>query len=378
MQLKRRFDCILARQARNSRRRALAQLWQSADGMVYSTTIAELRRAGIVFRPGEAIAIVQKLINERPAGQPQPPFGPLSIESVVVDERGTVTCTTCDAKPAVSEIAILLDTMLPAGTRLPGALRYTMARALLNVDAPPFDSIEELSSALARFERHARDVVIHDLMARAGAITSGTAAAVIPFKPSAPPIRFKTERRRGLPSDVAAALRRELRQADLERYARQSAATLPDLRGAWHQHRRPAGAIMAGLAAGVLLIASGEVMRGDLAAETALAVPAVPAPAPRVPEPARSSLLPADLIDRVESTEDVAARAGSTLRVSRRTNHSSIARSSRSAIDARATKRRSFEPARTESNNRRTRAGGLLARLRLQWLRNIFTYRPDL
>jgi hypothetical protein len=73
----------------------------------------------------------------------------------------------------------------------------------------------------------------------------------------------------------------------------------------------------------------------------------------------------------------VAARAGSTLRVSRRTIHSSLARSSRSAIDARATKRRSFEPARAQSN-RRTRAGGVLARLHLQWVRNIFTYRPDL
>jgi hypothetical protein len=346
--------------------------------MVYSTTIAELQRAGIVFRPAEAIAIVQKLINERPAGRPQPPFGPLSTESVVVDELGTVTCTACDAKPALSEIAILLAAMLPAGTRVPGALRYTIARALLNVEAPPFDSIEELSSALSRFERIARDVVIRDLMARAGAITSGTAAAVIPFKPPAPPVRFKTERRRGLPSDVASELRRELRRAELERYARQSATTLPDVRGALHQHRRPAGAIMAGLTAGVLLIASGEVMRGDRAAESAIAVPSVTAPAPRLPEPARASLLTADLIARVESSGGVAARAGPTRRVSRRTNHPSIERTSRSMIDGRPTKQRSFQPARGESTNRRTRATGVLARLHLQWVRNIFTYRPDL
>jgi hypothetical protein len=367
----------LARQAGNSRPRVLAQLWQPTDGMAYSTTIAELQRAGIVFRPGEAIAIVQKLINERPAGRPQLPFGPLSTESVVVDELGTVTCTACDAKPAVSEIAILLAAMLPAGTRVPGALRYTIARALLNVEAPPFDSIEELSSVLSRFERIARDVVIRDLMARAGAITSGTAAAVIPFKPPAPPLRFKTERRRGLPSDVASELRREFRRADLERYARQSATTLPDLRGALHQHRRPAGAIMAGLAAGVLLIASGGVMRGDPAAESAIAVPSVTAPAPRLPEPARASLLP-DLIARVESSGGSATRAGSTLRVSRRTNHPSIERTSRSEIDGRPKKQRSFQPARAESSNRRTRATGVLARLHLQWVRNIFTYRPDL
>jgi hypothetical protein len=346
--------------------------------MGYSTTIAELQRAGIVFRPGEAIAIVQKLINEPPAGRPQPPFGPLSIESVMVDELGTVTCTACDAKPAVSEIAILLDAMLPAGTRLPGALRYTIARALLNVDAPPFDSIEELSSSLSRFERHAREVVIRDLMARAAAIASGTAAAVIPFKSPAPPVRFKTERRRGLPSDVATELRRELRRADLERFARQSAATRTDLRGALQQHRRPAGAIMAGLAAGVLLIASGEVMRGDAAAESAIAVPSVTAPAPRLPEPALSSSVPGDLIARVESSGGVAARAGSTVRGSRRMNHPSIERSTRSAIDRRPTKQRSFQPARADSTNRRTRAGGVLARLHLQWVRHILTYRPDL
>jgi hypothetical protein len=346
--------------------------------MVYSTTIAELQRAGIVFRPGEAIAIVQKLINEPPGGRPQLPFGPPSIERVVIDELGTVTCTACDATPAVSEIAILLDAMLPAGTRLPGALRYTIARALLNVDAPPFDSIEELSSALSRFERHARDVVIRDLMARAGGISNGTAAAVIPFKPSAPAVRFKTERRCGSASDVATELRRELRRADLERYARQSATTLPDFRGTLHQHRRPAGAIMAGLAAGVLLIASGEVMRGDPAVESAIAVPSVAAPAPRIPEPARSPLLPADLIARVESSGAVAARAGSTLLVSRRTNHPSIERSSRSVIAGRPTKQGSFRPARAEGTNRRPRASGVLAHLHLQWLRNIFTYRPDL
>jgi hypothetical protein len=344
--------------------------------MPYSTTIAELQRAGVAVRPGEAIAIVQRLINDPPTARPQPPFGPLSLESIVVDERGTVTCMACDATPAVSEIAILLDAMLPAGTRLPGALRYTIARALLNVDAPPFDSIEELSSALARFERNARDVVIRDLMARARAITNGMAAAVIPFKPAAPSVRVKTERRRGIPSDVATELRRELRRADLERYARRAAATLPDLRGALHHDRRPAGAIMAGLAAGVLLIASGEVMRGDRAAESATRVPAVNAPAPRLPAPAGPSLLPADLIAGVESSERT-ERAGSTRRVSRRTPHRSIEQSPRSVRVMRSTKQDALHSVGTDHPDRRTRPGGVLGRLHLQWVRNIFTYRHE-
>jgi hypothetical protein len=340
--------------------------------MGYSTTIAELQRAGIGFRPGEAIAIVQKLINERPVARPQPPFGPFSPESVVVDEEGTVACPACDATPAVSEVAILLDAMLPAGTRLPGALRYTMARALLNVDAPPFDSVEELSSALSRFERNPRDIVVRDLMARARAIASGTAAAVIPFKPPVPLARVRTERRCGVAPDVAAELRRELRRADLERYARQLASTFPDLRGALHQHRRPAGAIMAGLAAGVLLIASGEVMRGDAAAVSAIALPPVAAPAPRLPEPARLALPPADSIGRIESNVGPAALAGSAIRVS---SLRSRERSTRS-IAMRSV--RQFQSTRDDRNTRRTRATGVLARLRLQWVRNIFTYRPDL
>jgi hypothetical protein len=352
--------------------RGLAQLWQSELFMCYSATIAELQRAGVVFRPGEAIAIVQKLINDRASGRPQPPFGPLSVESVMVDELGTVTCAACDAKPAVYEIAILLDAMLPAGTRLPAALRYTLARALLNVDAPPFDSIDELSSTLSRFERNARDVVIRDLMARARATASGTAsvAAVIPFKSPAPPLRFKAERRRGVPSDVASELRRELRRADLERYARQAATTLPDLRGGPHEHGRPAGAIMAGLAAGVLLIASGEVMRGDAAAQSAVALPSVNAPAPRIPEPARAHVLPADLMARFESSGGgVSVPAGSIHSVSRR--------SSRPVTDARSSRQRSFRLAQADRNNRQTRATGVLARLHLQWIRNIFTYRSD-
>src|SRR5438046_7617441 len=133
-----------------------------------------------------------------------------------------------------------------------------MARALLNVDAPPFGSIEELSLALTRFERHDRDHVVRDLVTRARALAGGEShAAIIPFKHSPSTVRVKTERRRPVPAALAAELRRELRRADLNRYARQAAATIPDLRGALAEHKRPIGVVAAGVAAGGLLIASG-------------------------------------------------------------------------------------------------------------------------
>jgi hypothetical protein len=56
--------------------------------------------------------------------------------------------------PVVSEVAIFLEDLLPPGSpRVPGGLRYTMARALLNVDVPPFDSLDDFSRDLARHER---------------------------------------------------------------------------------------------------------------------------------------------------------------------------------------------------------------------------------
>jgi hypothetical protein len=342
--------------------------------MAYSTTIAELLHAGIVFRPGEVIAIAQKLINDPYQGSPQRPFGPPSIDNVVIDELGTVTCSACAVKPAVSEIGILLDRMLSAGTRLPGGLRYTIARALLNVDAPPFDSIEELSSALSRFERNERDAVIRDLTERARAMTGGAApAAIIPFRPSVP-ARLKPERRHPVPAAVAAELRRDLRRADLERYARQAATTFPDLRGALERQQRPIGVVMAGLGAGIVLIASGELMHLGRPAAPAGSTPVVEAPAPRLPEPAAPYVPPTRAIDARHGAGGP-GHAGSAVRPSHRTPPS---RSAGTDHGYDRSKPRALQHARAGRSDRRTRPTGVLARFRLQWIRNIFTYRRDL
>jgi hypothetical protein len=334
------------------------------------TSIAELQRAGVTIRAGEAVAVVQKLINDRPPGPPQPPFGPPSPDTVVVDEHGDVRCRRSDVRPAVSEMAILLEAMLPPGTRLPGALRYMIERGLLNVEAPPFGSIEEFSTALERFERNDRGQVIRELVARARAVADGDAqASVIPFNHARSAVRFKTERRRPMPAALAADLRRELRRADLERYARQAASTIPDLRGALLKHRRPIGALAAGLAAGVLLIASGELMQVGAVAESSTPLPSVNAPMPSIPEPATAFPPPAGFFDRR------APAATSFTPVLRRASYPGAERASRSASTRRPPASRE---AQAERGKQRTAGQGVLGRLRLQWMRSLFTYRRDL
>jgi len=69
--------------------------------------------------------------------------------------------------PSVFEAALLLQSMLPAGAgQVPGALRYAIARGLLEVVAPPFESIGDFSRALQRFERGDRRAAVRGLLNR--------------------------------------------------------------------------------------------------------------------------------------------------------------------------------------------------------------------
>jgi hypothetical protein len=268
-------------------------------------------------------------------------------------------------KPAVSEVAILLEAMLPAGTRLPATLRYTIARALLNVDAPPFDSIEELSSALARFERNDRDAVIRDLVDRARAATA--TAAIIPFKP-AMAVRVRPERRHPMPASVAAELRRDLRRAELERYVRQAVA-VPDLRGVSGRRKRPLGAVMAAVGAGIVLIASGELMSVG-PADGDLSTPPVRAPSPDLPDPASAHQLPAHALSPAPSAPRRAPTG--SFAVERVTRPAPVHRPQASR------QRRELQSARAGRGDRGGATNGVLARLHLGWVRTLFTYRPDL
>src|SRR5215208_6902766 len=108
--------------------------------MTPDPTLRELMARRVQPTYVEAIAIVQELMTYVPTDtRPRPPFGPPSLDNVRISRDGSVECLGCDATPGVSEIAMLLEQLLPRGgpERVPGGLRYTIARALLEVDAPP-------------------------------------------------------------------------------------------------------------------------------------------------------------------------------------------------------------------------------------------------
>ncbi|HET9832182.1 MAG TPA: hypothetical protein VFP91_10745 [Vicinamibacterales bacterium] len=143
----------------------------------------------------EAVAIVQQLISLQDDGAAlTPPFGPPSLDNIYLSELGSIECRSSCATPAVSEAARLLDALLAqcTGTRVPGSLRYAIARALLEVDAPPFDSIDALAATLARYEHEPRSIVLLRLAARTIAKTSGEAE----------PVGTDGERHRAVPSSV--------------------------------------------------------------------------------------------------------------------------------------------------------------------------------
>jgi len=233
-------------------------------------SVAAYLRQGLVIEPHEAVAIVQELIAAGvPLRELEAPFGPPTADSVELSSDGHVVCRHCGVTPAVSELGQLLESMLSAaGTlRAPGGLRYTIARALNDVDAPPFDSLEDLSNALGRFETSDRTVAVRRLIARAAAETVASIGA--------------TERRRTMPSPTE--LRRALREVDAQLYERLAAQAppTPPVRSA-----RRLNAIAAGVAAGLALIASGEAMhylRTRPAARPVAASPAPPSGAGIVP-----------------------------------------------------------------------------------------------
>src|ERR1700730_4040436 len=133
--------------------------------MITTVSIAELLEHGVTIHPHEAVAIAQAVAM--PVGEDhrtaRPPFGPPAPDNVHLARDGSVACVACDGVPAVSEIAMFLQTMLAPAVKVPGALRYTIARALLEVDAPPFDSLADFSRTLARFEQGDRRAAVRNL-----------------------------------------------------------------------------------------------------------------------------------------------------------------------------------------------------------------------
>ena len=125
-----------------------------------SVLLADLLRRCVRVEPHEAVAIAQQLID---CGGAAPSAG-----NVRLDGQGGVHCIGSDATPGVYELAIFLQTLLPFDRiGIPGGLRYVIARGLHEVEARPFDSVDELSRALERFERGDRRTVVKSLVQRA-------------------------------------------------------------------------------------------------------------------------------------------------------------------------------------------------------------------
>jgi hypothetical protein len=214
--------------------------------------LADLRARGVALSTYEAVAIVQALIHsDQSPSDAQPPYGPPTNETVTIDADGMVACLTSAATPAVSEVAILLQDLLSMGTiGVPRALRFALARALLEVEAPPFDSIEEFSRTLERFEGGDRRRLIRDLYQRAVSTKPAMTTPVVPFS---------ARDRRPLWAGGSEE-QRDVRDLDRQLPEQQHADVAPAVAPArvpWFRRRVP---IAACLAAGLFLILACELL----------------------------------------------------------------------------------------------------------------------
>lgn len=295
-----------------------------------SRTLAAVLESGVELTASEAVAIVQRLMQDDVnAVDARAPFGPLSPDNVAIDADGTVRCLATAASPSVYEAAAFLELLLSAAhSPVPGALRYTVGRAMLEVEAPPFDSCEQFSAALARFEPEWPGEAIACLHARAMGRE-----------------RRPADRRRL--TTTHAALRRDLREADLRLYA------------ATTGHRRRAGASSARvgaigtcfLAGATLMIAGGAVSSERPKQQAALSEATPPGTAV-----ARDIALP---VERVAPVRPARVR----------TSPRAIARTRRPTASPVSTTRRKA-PARAQraAPERQPDADrGVIARIRFEW-----------
>jgi hypothetical protein len=242
------------------------------------------------LQPPEAVAIIQQLIVAPNPERLTPPLGPLTPATVFISSDGSVSCSTSDSTFAVSDLAALLDMMLPpsGNTAIPGELRYTIARARMEVDAPPFDSLADFSRALARHERGERTVVLRRMIARASQQS-----------PDGP-----LDRRSADPA--VAQLRRHLRDADARVYQQQRAIDALSTMSAQPPSSRRGVAVAAGILAGLGFAGAGELMHSrplpapPTAAVTQTVPDALPPPAPvaSAPRPAPPKTVEAPITKR--------------------------------------------------------------------------------
>jgi hypothetical protein len=317
--------------------------------------LAEVRNAGVVIEADEAVAIVQQLIvslRNGGADTAEAPFGPPTLATVTLNGDGSVICRACETTPAVSEIAILLQMMLPAESgRVPGGLRYAIARALLDVEVPPFDSLADFSETLARYERGPREEAIGRVLQR-----FESSRALVPL--------WSADRRR---HPHATELRRALREADARLYLQKLAADAVAAPVA-PPPSQPGRAAAACVAAGLTLIAAGEFIDG-------WHHPSVLTPASAV----RPAAIVSNDVELVRDERAGAADGAASATVDSRTANDEgqsvrprVKRASRitRAQASRPSTRRASSP---RAALRRASSPGVLDRLHLNWLRTVFT-----
>ena len=209
-------------------------------------SVAELLAKGMAIQPGEAVAITQELtahFASDPSTTPRA-CGPLSMDTVELAPDGSVSYSGPDLTLGLAEAALFLHSMLGSSVKVPGALRYTVARALREVDAPPFDSLADFSRTLARFEPSDRRAAVRALLERNASTSAGSETAAndpsqkrrvppevtvhVPPRPRRWPATQEppAHDRRCVPPQVT-ALRRQLREADQRLFEQQVASRKP-------------------------------------------------------------------------------------------------------------------------------------------------------
>ena len=145
--------------------------------------LSHLLGRGVRLETHEAVALARALLAQ-PSGIPTP-------ENIHLGSDGSASCIATEGMPSVASVADLLFVLLPAGTpNVPAPLRYAIARGREAVEAPPFGSLGEFSSALERFEKGARRDVLRGILQRAARPPRPIAApiAVPPTPMIVPPV----------------------------------------------------------------------------------------------------------------------------------------------------------------------------------------------
>lgn len=340
--------------------------------------IADLKQYGLTLTAHEAVAIVQQLIRgERTAGA-EPPYGPPTPENVEVRADGWVVCRSFESTAAAAEVAILLQELLSVGVPpVSGGLRYAIARALHEVDAPPFDSVEEFSDVLARYEPFDRAATVRRIHRRF-VERSTEPARIMRIAPG------RIERRQVPP--LVTDLRRELRLVHQRFYEQRAPAHVielprPQLR------RRFIPAVAAGVAIGFLLITAGELVwvRQQISAPADRTLPrdddTVPGRARFHAANGSNATATSDAVPA--SAVAPAVRGFGPMPCAATTGRSSPSKGASRRVSAGggAGRRAAAHPSADRKPVARARvrsseSPGVLARIRFEWDRDLFSHRP--